>query len=242
MQLFHFISFGSDAEYQEQSRHIVSGLSRLYPGSLYKVYKPEHLPPQFQDYARSHRRGYGYWIWKPWIIRRTLRLLRPGDVLMYVDGRFGLAASAASVGWLDEFAANAEFDLAAWQLKFPEKHWTSNDLIARFGSLGRKDISDSGQFAGGLHAWRVNQRSMRLAHLWCEFMVKHPASCRDGPFRLPNDPAFVENRHDQSVFSLIVKKLNAAGDLRVSLLDGRRIKRDGLLAHWHEHPNTPTNI
>jgi len=52
--------------------------------------------------------------------------------------------------------------------------------------------------------------SMDLIDKWLDTMVNHFDLVNDSPSKLPNHPAFIENRHDQSVFSLLCKLADGA--------------------------------
>jgi len=235
--MIYFISFGSDRRYEELSCQIIRDLSSVYRQSFSRIFTADDLPASFIDYASRYRRGFGYWIWKPWIVRRTLGILRPNDVVLYCDGRCGMANKGGTIRWFDEFLQRTEFDVAAWQMRFVEKHWTTADLLSRVSSQYTAAARETGQFAATFHAWRVNGRSMRLASLWLEFMARNPALCRDEPSRLPNDAEFKENRHDQSVFSLTLKSLRASNELSVLTFNNSHIYSDNLLPHQKQHPS-----
>ena len=37
------------------------------------------------NFIEKNKRGFGYWIWKPYIIKKTMQTLNTGDVLLYLD-------------------------------------------------------------------------------------------------------------------------------------------------------------
>ena len=37
------------------------------------------------NFIRTHRAGFGFWIWKPKIIYDTLNKMKEGDILVYCD-------------------------------------------------------------------------------------------------------------------------------------------------------------
>lgn len=41
--------------------------------------------PKHSRFINSNPRGYGYWLWKPYIILKQLELLNDGDILFYAD-------------------------------------------------------------------------------------------------------------------------------------------------------------
>ncbi len=51
-------------------------------------YSPEDLDENFRrknQHILKHKKGGGYWLWKPYIIRKTLEGMEEGDFLFYVD-------------------------------------------------------------------------------------------------------------------------------------------------------------
>ena len=38
-----------------------------------------------KDFINSNQRGYGYWLWKPYIIKKKMEQLEVGDILLYLD-------------------------------------------------------------------------------------------------------------------------------------------------------------
>lgn len=38
-----------------------------------------------KDFIENNKRGYGYWIWKPYIIKKTMEKMKDGDFLLYLD-------------------------------------------------------------------------------------------------------------------------------------------------------------
>ena len=82
----------------------------------------------------------------------------------------------------------------------------------------------------------VRMRARKLAEHWLNFLIHNPSLCRDNPSLIPNDSNFKENRHDQSVFSLLVKVLQRRSLLSVSSLNDNQIRSDNLLPHRKKHP------
>ena len=234
--MIYFVSFGSNYKYEEQSYQVMRDLCSVYRKSFYRIFTVADIPGDINEYAKRYRRGYGYWIWKPWLVRQVLGTLATNDIVLYFDGRCGVARKGSGVGWLNEFAEKPEFDIAAWQMDYVERHWTTGDLLDRISGDNRVADGATGQFAATFHAWRVNARTLRFASLWLDFMARNPGLCRDEPSRLPNDPEFRENRHDQSVFSLMLKSLERRRDLNVLTLSNPRIYSDNLLSHQKRHP------
>ena len=97
------ISFGSNDEYINLAEKTVQSVNNLYSKSETKVFQPKDLPDEINNYAKTYRRGYGYWIWKPYIVKEALSTLNENDILLYVDGRSGLVKTGKPIRWLDDF-------------------------------------------------------------------------------------------------------------------------------------------
>ncbi len=66
-----------------------------------KLYTDLSLPHEFPTFWSQHgkfieanNRGYGYWLWKPFLILEAIKPMREGDVLLYADAGCELNLSA----------------------------------------------------------------------------------------------------------------------------------------------------
>jgi len=51
-------------------------------------YDKQDIDPEYYEKHKgifSQKRGAGYWLWKPYIIKKTLNMMAEGDVLFYID-------------------------------------------------------------------------------------------------------------------------------------------------------------
>ena len=72
-------------KYNARTARKKGGVDRVY------MYSVSDIDPEFREKNRhilSQPRGNGYWLWKPYFIARTLRLLQEGDYLVYCDAGF----------------------------------------------------------------------------------------------------------------------------------------------------------
>ena len=199
------ISFGSNEEYINLAEKTVQSVKNLYSKSETKVFKPKDLPYEINDYAKIYSRGYGYWIWKPYIIKEALCKINENDILLYLDGRSGLRKTGKPIRWLDSFILENKFDIASWQMIHKEMSWTNGDIISAFNLDLNSELVKTGQFAATFHAWRKNIRSLNFLNEWLKFLLDNREICRDEVSQNLNHKKFIGNRHDQSVFSLMIK-------------------------------------
>lgn len=156
-------------------------------------------------------RGYGYWIWKPFIIQKVLKKLSDGDILVYADAgcHLNLEGKARLSFYLDILAKNELGLLVFEQIGLLERHWTKGDIFDYFKVREDKSITDSYQRAGTTLIIQKNRNIEVLLNKWnqiCEeyFLID------DTPSASPDLEGFVENRHDQSIISILSKLYNAA--------------------------------
>ena len=231
------ISFGSNQEYINLAEKTVQSVKNLYSKSLTKVFQPKDLSDEINNYARIYKRGFGYWIWKPFIIKESLCEIEEGDILLYVDGRSGLRRTGKPIKWLDNFINENQFDLACWQTPHKELIWTNGDIISAFNLDLNSELLKTGQYAATFHAWRKTIRSQEFLNEWLNFLSNNLDICRDEVSKKINHEEFIENRHDQSVFSLLIKTKIANNDsISFKVLQYKKIFIDNLLPHLKKHP------
>ena len=81
----------------------------------------------------------------------------------------------------------------------------NGDIISAFNLDLNSELLKTGQFAATFHAWRNNKRSIDFLNEWLNFLLENKDICRDEISKNLNHKKFIGNRHDQSVFSLLIK-------------------------------------
>ena len=235
------ISFGSNDAYINLAEKTVQSIKNLYSKSETKVFKPKDLPNVINNYAKSYSKGYGYWVWKPFIIKEALSTINENDILLYVDGRSGLRKTGRPIRWLDNFILENHFDIALWQMIHKEMSWTNGDIISAFNLDLNSELLKTGQFAATFHAWRKNIRSQNFSNEWLNFLLNNREFCRDDDSKNASHKKFIDNRHDQSVFSLMVKtKVSKNDSTTFNVIQSKKILNDNLRPHLKNHPiNNP---
>jgi hypothetical protein len=205
-----FTSFGSDLHFLKLSYNLMQCVTNAYKGGILDVATVKDLPSDFHEkFGARHKRGYGLWHWKPLVILRALNKTRPGDVILYLDGRCSFPSTGQDrhgLSLLDVVLADPGVDMACWKMGHIEREWTRADLLHALGVHSLEDeIAISGQIAATLMAIRNTEASRALVREWAQFMASHEDLILSIPGSLPNHPTFRDNRHDQSVLSILVK-------------------------------------
>ncbi|RDU70706.1 hypothetical protein CQA66_07660 [Helicobacter aurati] len=86
-----------------------------------------------------------------------------------------------------------------------EKYWTKADVFLHFGVLDNPKFTESPQIKGGVIFMKKSNKTLRIIDEWLQIFYNHFHLVTDSPSRTANYPEFQENRHDQSIFSLLMK-------------------------------------
>lgn len=222
MNDFWFVTFG-DSRLKEARRRIQKQAKKMGVfGERIRIFDENSLNADFCEKMKEHlipgSRGFGYWCWKPQIILQVLREMPEGDVLLYCD--IGCHLNPKGLKRLEEYRQYAiAHGIVAFQSRalgeaarndlsmhfLPERQWTKMDLLEYFGVAERRDVLDSGQMGGTIVA-AARADTRRFMEEWRACFYEHFEFVDDTPSKLPNFPDFIENRHDQSVFSVLCKK------------------------------------
>lgn len=173
---------------------------------------PESFVRQHRGLMKRGVRGFGYWVWKPYIIQKALEALNEGDELWYLDTGCHLNPKGRErMFHYAEILANNELGIAAFELETAcsERAYTKMDLLVHMGVQDCPEITDSGQLCTTHILMRKCPQVMKFIEDWgSHWSDLHLLD--DTPSVIPNFPEFIEHRHDQSVFSIMAKLRGAA--------------------------------
>lgn len=167
---------------------------------------PDDLPQEFKDKYKQffeQKRGAGYWVWKPYIILEEFKKLEnKDDILIYIDSDKSFLTSINT--YLNNFKADKSIMVFQLSDGFIEKQWTKMDIFKKLNCENNKDITDTAQIESGYCILRNNQDSLNFLNTWFELNTDFNL-VNDEPSKEKNFNEFIENRHDQSLFSCIAK-------------------------------------
>ena len=151
----------------------------------------------------EQQRGGGYWIWKPHIIYQTLQKINDGDYLFYCDAGSVLLKN---VNLFIKILKRDKQDIMAFEIYgHEEQAWTKRDIFEYYGN-NSEECRVSNQIMGTFIFMRKTEEVVSLIKEWLD------AACTDSLITdaenesgLPNYDSFVENRHDQSLLSVLLK-------------------------------------
>ena len=165
----------------------------------------------FCEVASSERIG-GCGLWKPYILFNTLKELNDGDILVYSDAGCTIKTDKNSINQLEDLISEIEKSwegIIAVRNSFIEQNWTKGDVFEYFEVYNDSNFTNTKQFSSGrLHIAKKCKHALSIYSQWWEIAKVRPELFSDSPSLVPNLSGFIENRHDQSIWSLLCKKFS----------------------------------
>lgn len=169
-------------------------------------YSPRDIDPDFYERNKkilSQEKGNGYWLWKPYFIKKALDMLSFGDFLFYCDsGSYFIRPITPLI----EISSERGQELIVFELGRIERAWTKRDAFILMDS-DSPEYSDSKQRLACFSLWKKSKFTMDFI---CEFLYfaqdERIITDLENQCGHSNYPEFEEHRHDQSIFSLLTKK------------------------------------
>jgi hypothetical protein len=171
---------------------------------------------QHENFISENLRGFGRWIWKPYLILKLMERIKNGEGLFYLDS--GSYLNFENDFALSKFLSYRELcnrnGIHAGQLNqipnipidFSEKNWTRKAVLEKFQI--NKLERESGQVQAAYVMVIKNNQNMEFISSWYNnCTVDNYFNLLDGEFE-NNYPTFVEHRWDQSIFSCLYKKFD----------------------------------
>jgi hypothetical protein len=206
IQKLHFISFGDEKYTKTKLRLKKQALESKFFSSV-NLYSPQDFGNDFKhrDFCLTNSRGYGYWIWKLYFILKKIKEIQYNDVLVFADA--GSSVNKNGKKRLQEYLSflndEKDNDILCFQMIHLEHKYTKNDIFEFFNT--NEEVKNSGQFVGGVLFIRKTNRIISFFEKLYEINSNNYNFIDDSPSKTKNHPDFIDNRHDQSTFSVLIK-------------------------------------
>lgn len=166
---------------------------------------PKDLSRRFRrqnSQVLSEKRGGGLWLWKPYIILKTLKKLKEEDIVFYCDAGAHFISAAKPLITL----AQTEHDIICFNVGYLDRQWSKRDAFVLMDCDSPAYVDTAMRLAGFIVA-RRSESSLKFFQEYLTYASDwRIVSDAPNTTALPNYDGFRENRHDQTVFSLLTKK------------------------------------
>ena len=175
----HFITFGGGHEkYIDAGKRLVNQMRATGLFHDHELYTHIYLQndkefwENHHEFIENNKRGYGYWIWKPYLIQKKLQQINEDDILVYVDSgcELNINGKKRLFEYIDMIDNNENnYGLISFQLNdCLEKVWTKKAIIEHFNL--DNSILNSNQFITGIIIIKKNHHSIKILNEWCKNM------------------------------------------------------------------------
>jgi hypothetical protein len=207
--MIHLITY-ADNNYETAKHRICQEAKNTGWFDTIKGFSPNDLSEDFKNkYSNilKFKRGGGYWIWKYDIISQTLNKINNNDILIYLDA--GCSINPLGKKRFREYIhmLNDDNPIISFQLSHLEYKYTTKEIFDYFNVLHDKSITDSGQILATVLIMKKNDNLTKLIELWSKTLYDNALLFTDYYNNNNQNIGFIDNRHEQSVFS-VIRKMN----------------------------------
>lgn len=219
----YFITFaGGEKNFHEAGERIIKQADSLNFFDKTILYTDDFLKndkefwEKHSKFILNNKRGYGYYIWKPYIIKKTIENMIDGDKLLFLD--CGCEIDVRKKELIKNFFSiineNNKLELGSTQCV--EKEWNKMDLIIKLNMLKNEQLNTY-QYQSGTILFFICKEIRDLVNEWYSIACNYNL-IDDSESINKNLDCFIEHRHDQSIFSLLIKKYNLNNFSKYNLL------------------------
>jgi len=213
MSKIYFLSFGGPTQnYHEALSRIRMQATQLGIFDEIYSYTEEDLKSDAEfwvnhgEFLTNNSRGYGYWLWKPYLILKTLKNMNDSDILLYLD-----SGCEIDIKYKNKF--NILIDYVKHKKIIGTNGWSTDieytkmDLIKYVGLEKNINLLQKYHMQAGC---LLMEKCDIILKLYTDIyeIASNYHMIDDSPSIEKNFSNFKEHRHDQSIFNLLVKKYN----------------------------------
>lgn len=214
----YLLFFGDDKHFKHQKIRLKAQAENTGWFDEIIVETPDTISEFIQEHKElfAYKRGFGYWLWKPYIILKTLNKINEGDLLFYVD------SGATIVKHRDyrfreycDFLISANEPVAVFSSTFYERLHNKMEVLKRFKINGipldkNEDFLNSYYVESGIFMCRKCSYTFSFVQEWLDLMTEDNYSLTTDESSYDVQVAgYIEHRHDQSILSILSKLRNA---------------------------------
>lgn len=216
----HFITYG-DKKFEKAKQRLLKEADVFGEFETIKGYGPEDLSPEFKERFNtilSQPRGGGYWIWRPYILKDAMDKINENEYLVYLDAgcRLNPIGKKRFNEYIEMFEGS-DYGIMSFQMSGnngpggleKEKHWTIKEIFEYFEIDENDTIRESGQYLGGILIMKKNKHLKEYLKTFMKVVEDNPFLCTDDYNKKDQAVFFRENRHEQSITSILRKKMGS---------------------------------
>jgi hypothetical protein len=212
MVKYHFITFATP-DFMTYAEENVKSALEIGGFDTAKIYTMDDIDPYFKQQNANlfkYKRLCRYAVWKPYIIFKKLLEIDENDILCYNDSKYLWLTNVRNM----ETQILSNKNIGVYINKpnggnHVEKQWTKGDAFLLMNIPNNNfgyNIQNSVQVWSGFILLRKSFNPLRFVSEWLTYNQDYRIATDSPSVIIKNDPSFIENRHDQTILSLLCKK------------------------------------
>jgi hypothetical protein len=201
-QKVFLISYGHGEAYERnQNYQIQSAINKEINAVI--AYRKEDIDRDFYErykHILDQPRGAGYWLWKPYIILETLKMVADNDIVFYPDSGVYLAGSIQP---LIDRVNSPNTDMVLFENDHTNRRYVKRDTY-KIMDVNRKH-RDSLQLEATFLVLKKCEHTCNFIKQWLEYCCIEEAITAT-PSKRREFKDFKDHRHDQAILSLLYYK------------------------------------
>ena len=207
--MIHFITYGNKTFSNSKKRLCDEAKATNWFDSI-TSYGPEMLSKDFKNKFNSilcKERGAGYWIWKFDILLQELNKMQDNDILIYLDSGCSINSNAKTrfLQYID-MLNNSDESMISFQLSHQEKKYSIQEIGKLLEIDSTDKVFDTGQLVATVLIMKKHDKTKYILNKCIELLTKDKLIITDEYNKKNQLESFIDNRHDQSILSLVRKK------------------------------------
>jgi hypothetical protein len=205
----YFFSYG-DQKYT-QSKLRIKNEALNFGFDKINIYGREDLDMDFLEKTNPYinsPRGGGYWLWKCYFLKKIFNEMDDGDFCVYADAGCTINPNGKQRYELyKKLISESGSGILSFRMDgLDEERYTTEEIFKHFEIESDSEIRLTGQIMATILVFCKNKKSQRLIDEYYNLAITKPNIFSDDFNYLSNSPRFVDNRHDQSILSVMRKK------------------------------------
>ena len=210
----HFLTFGGGAKnFHDAARRLTKEAHKSNIFSTVHCYFDYDLESMDDfwiahgNFIKNNKRLYGYCLWKPYLVLKLLETMQDGDRIFYADAgcQFDFDCEDPKKQY-DEMVKHMGDQVMTATYCNVDYNMTKWDLVLHLNMQDHPRLKTS-QIQATTFMLTKCDRIMTFVRLWYTICCNYHL-LDDSPSKAPNHSNYDEHRHEQSIFSLLAKKLD----------------------------------
>lgn len=226
----HFITYGTN-RYSGSKFRLKDQVEQLNIFDSITLYDDTKITKEFKQKHKevlSQQHGGGFWIWKFDIIKQKLNEIADGDYLVYLDA--GCVINQAGKERFYEYfnmLNDSSYGIISFRTNYKEYTWTTSQIFNYFNINYNSEIGNSGHALGGILIMQKKRHLLKILDEVYKVLDYDDKLFTNIYNKEKQHPGFKDNRHDQSILSILRK------------IHGSIILSDETLSHLPESKKWP---